>query len=80
MERSQGDRNCKKGQKRTAFEFATEFHEQSKEYAQGLQANKKLLLFEDRHILMKGIAQQQNHSGGTLFQGRSLVHMQEYRM
>lgn len=47
----------KPGQKRTAFEFTTEYKEQSKEHGHGIQTNKKLKLMEDRHILMKGIAQ-----------------------
>ena len=55
MERS--GMNAKKGLKRSAFEFATEFTEHTKEHEHGQRKKKRLMIFEDRHILMKGIAQ-----------------------
>ena len=55
MERAQ--KGIKPGQKRSAFEFATEFAEQKKEYGHGTEIRRKLKIFEDCHILMKGLAQ-----------------------
>ena len=39
----------KAGQKRTAFEYATEYQDQRREFGHGIQKKQKLLLFEDRH-------------------------------
>ena len=49
MERDQGA--VKKGQKRTAFEYATEFQEKKREYGSGIQSERKMLIFEDCHIV-----------------------------
>jgi len=47
----------RKGCKRSAFEYSGEFKEQTREHEHGVATKRKLMMFEDRHILMKGIAQ-----------------------